>query len=244
MRPVQSSRGQLAVNRIESLIFEYEVDREGFSKWFTFESLVETTPLGDGVSISGFILGNPTVQDAIGALGEPLDFAVMGWLDNAVLMVMFTCEGPSDNLRDAAHHLETLEVEESGDSALLVTRNWWDLLLVYVSEEKRFITVDRLRRQPIPAPSYRLIHPGETELVGHWSFEGGQCVADRTCKRIEFLLGHYLVEVAGSPKNWTRLFRDPMDQRFWELIYPHGEMHGGGPPTLRCVPSDRRPVES
>ena len=29
------------------------------------------------------------------------------------------------------------------------------------------------------------------------------------------------------------LYRDPNDNRLWELIYPQSEMHGGGPPELR-----------
>ena len=28
------------------------------------------------------------------------------------------------------------------------------------------------------------------------------------------------------------LYRDPGDGRYWELAYPNGEMHGGGPPSL------------
>lgn len=224
------------MNRIESLIFEYGIDRDGFSKWFTFEPVVEETPLGDGVSVSGFITREPIVQSAIAALGEPLDIAVLGWMDQAVLMVPFTYEGAVSNLREAALRLERLELEQGGDSALLVTRDWVDLLLVSVPEGRTSISMERLRRQTIPTPPYRLIHPDETELVGHWIFEGTHCVADKTCKRIEFLVGHYLVEVARSPEELTTLFRDPMDQRLWELAYPQSALHGGGPPALRCVP--------
>jgi Immunity protein 27 len=29
------------------------------------------------------------------------------------------------------------------------------------------------------------------------------------------------------------LYVDPSDSRYWELIYPDSQLHGGGPPTLR-----------
>ncbi len=29
------------------------------------------------------------------------------------------------------------------------------------------------------------------------------------------------------------LYRDPADNRLWELSYPNSALHGGGPPMLR-----------
>jgi hypothetical protein len=37
---------------------------------------------------------------------------------------------------------------------------------------------------------------------------------------------------------WNALYRDPNDCRYWELTYPEGELHGGGPPQLRCLTAD------
>ena len=34
---------------------------------------------------------------------------------------------------------------------------------------------------------------------------------------------------------WDSLYLDPNDDRLWELIYPLGEMQGGGPPKLSLV---------
>jgi hypothetical protein len=31
----------------------------------------------------------------------------------------------------------------------------------------------------------------------------------------------------------TVLYVDASDGRYWELIYPDSQLHGGGPPTLR-----------
>lgn len=47
----------------------------------------------------------------------------------------------------------------------------------------------------------------------------------------------YLTKVAVSEAfgGWETLYQDPADLRFWELTYPHGEMHGGGPPTLKSL---------
>jgi|SRR5579863_1082471 len=80
--------------------------------------------------------------------------------------------------------------------------------------------------------------PDETELVGRWIREEGNVVADDTAKRVTTLIRDWLEPVAGANRGWERLLRDPSDGRFWEVIYPQSEMHGGGPPTLRVVSGD------
>jgi len=81
------------------------------------------------------------------------------------------------------------------------------------------------------------LRPDETLLVGSWVPKGKSVVGDSICERIEALLATVLVHVADDPKSgaWESLFRDPSDGRFWERFYPQGEMHGGGPPSLRCL---------
>jgi hypothetical protein len=81
------------------------------------------------------------------------------------------------------------------------------------------------------------IQSTETELVGSWIIVGGKIGADETCERIQYLTSHYLRKIATSKKGgaWETLFQDPDDGRYWERTYPKGEMHGGGPPMLKCI---------
>jgi Immunity protein 27 len=74
------------------------------------------------------------------------------------------------------------------------------------------------------------LRPEETDLLGKWEVVGGNVIADTTSQRIRVLTTRYLEKVAGG--GWETLYRDPDDGRYWELTYPHGEMHGGGPPRL------------
>lgn len=59
-------------------------------------------------------------------------------------------------------------------------------------------------------------------------------VGDNACVRIDALISSYLKKLGYSPESgaWETLFLDPDDGRYWELTYPHGEWHGGGPPAL------------
>ena len=78
----------------------------------------------------------------------------------------------------------------------------------------------------------------ETELTGKWVAKGGQLYRDEVCERIEFLIANYLEQVAMSEQwgAWETLFQDPDDKRYWERTYPQGELQGGGPSRLRCLP--------
>jgi hypothetical protein len=84
------------------------------------------------------------------------------------------------------------------------------------------------------------LRPDETILIGKWLTENGQVRADVTCDRIGWLTAHHLRKVAISKQwgGWETLFQDPDDGRYWEQTYPEGEMHGGGPPALKCFSSD------
>ena len=57
-------------------------------------------------------------------------------------------------------------------------------------------------------------------------------------RNIRSLVADSLAKVATDQSGWTSLYRDPSDNRLWELTYPHGEMHGGGPPTLRRITAE------
>jgi hypothetical protein len=55
--------------------------------------------------------------------------------------------------------------------------------------------------------------------------------------RIQQLIGDELVKIAKDVSGWRVLYRDPNDERPWELSYPHSEMHGGGPAKLTWISS-------
>jgi hypothetical protein len=78
----------------------------------------------------------------------------------------------------------------------------------------------------------------EIQLVGRWILVGTNMVADKTCLRIQDLVTNHLQYVAHDASGWETLFRDPDDGRFWESYFPHGEMQGGGPPSLRVIDAD------
>jgi hypothetical protein len=90
------------------------------------------------------------------------------------------------------------------------------------ADSKLIMTIEKLK-------------PEETDLVGNWLVVEGKVIGDITCRRIDILISDYLEKVAGG--GWETLYRDPQDNRYWELTYPQGEMHGGGPPRLIHLPS-------
>jgi hypothetical protein len=79
------------------------------------------------------------------------------------------------------------------------------------------------------------IDPSETIFTGRWILRGGRPVADDVCKRIFDLTEAHLVKLGSDATGWDVLYRDPTDGRYWELAYPQGELHGGGPPQLKCL---------
>ena len=61
--------------------------------------------------------------------------------------------------------------------------------------------------------------------------------ADKVTLRIDDLVRNYLQKIATDESGWETLYQDPSDGRYWELTYPSGESHGGGPPRLTVVSS-------
>jgi hypothetical protein len=82
------------------------------------------------------------------------------------------------------------------------------------------------------------IDPNETLIRGGWEYIEGRMVPDDALRRIQKLVGSHLQRVANSSDGWETLFRDPVDGRLWEQTYPHSEMHGGGPESLRNIDTD------
>ena len=77
-----------------------------------------------------------------------------------------------------------------------------------------------------------LIKKNETVLQGKWKKVDGKLVADDVSLRIMHLIEKCLQEIVSDVSGWCKLYIDPSDGRFWELVYLGSESHGGGAPTL------------
>jgi hypothetical protein len=75
----------------------------------------------------------------------------------------------------------------------------------------------------------------ENNLVGQWLFDNGKLHNDEVALRIDWLIHNYLKKLASDTTGWYVLYEDPNDKRFWELTYPHSELQGGGPPSLKQI---------
>lgn len=76
------------------------------------------------------------------------------------------------------------------------------------------------------------LKPNEKILKGNWVLSGGSVKADSESKRIEWLTVNYLIKVSEDESGWFKLYKDPENNRYWELVYPNSEDHGGGAPHL------------
>jgi hypothetical protein len=83
----------------------------------------------------------------------------------------------------------------------------------------------------------KILGSDEQLLKGSWNIVSGEIVSDRVCDRIEHLTKFHLSRLAESKEfgAWEVLFKDPKDGRLWELTYPQGDQHGGGPPQLSVI---------
>ena len=79
------------------------------------------------------------------------------------------------------------------------------------------------------------LKPNETILDGKFVVENGQVKADSTALRITYLTTKILLKVATSDDGWASLYKDPNDNRLWELTYPNSGGHGSGEPLLALV---------
>jgi hypothetical protein len=84
------------------------------------------------------------------------------------------------------------------------------------------------------------LEPTESDIIGHWVVNrSDKVVGDDATERIEWLIPTQLTELATDDTGWETLYRDPRDGRLWELTYPEGERHGGGPPRLTLVSTEQ-----
>lgn len=79
------------------------------------------------------------------------------------------------------------------------------------------------------------IEPNETILKGSLIFKDGSVTSDSVSQRIENLIANHLIEIGEDESGWNKLYRDPVDNRYWELTYPESEAHGGGAPQLKLL---------
>jgi Cu2+-containing amine oxidase len=79
------------------------------------------------------------------------------------------------------------------------------------------------------------IAPNELEIVGSRMMVNGRMIEDNASRRITHLIKNELEQIANTKDVWEKLYRDPRDGRYWELVNPQSEMQGGGPPALQVI---------
>jgi hypothetical protein len=75
----------------------------------------------------------------------------------------------------------------------------------------------------------------ERQLAGAWVERDGARTLDQVDRRIFWLVTRRLVLRGIAHAGWEQLYEDPRDGRFWELTFPEGSLHGGGPRLLTCL---------
>jgi hypothetical protein len=75
---------------------------------------------------------------------------------------------------------------------------------------------------------------GLADLRDTWVMLDGKMVAEGDFATIETLLAD-LDRVTDGDGGWAILYQHRNTGEFWELTYPQGEMHGGGPRRLRPI---------
>ncbi len=77
----------------------------------------------------------------------------------------------------------------------------------------------------------------KTVIEGKWIFDGQNVGGDTACDEINSML-RTLTLIGSGDGGWSKLYRHPDSGIIWELTYPQGEMHGGGPPRLESLSDD------
>lgn len=83
--------------------------------------------------------------------------------------------------------------------------------------------------------------PEERELTATSGQDASGRFTDPVDARIFWLVSRRLALVGTSDGGWSQLYRDPRDGRHWELTFPQGSLHGGGPRRLALVPPEQVP---
>ncbi len=75
----------------------------------------------------------------------------------------------------------------------------------------------------------------KTIIVGKWIVQDGKVIGDDNYEEIKRMKESELIKIADRDGGWTILYRNKNKNNYWELTYPQGEMHGGGPPSLELL---------
>lgn len=92
---------------------------------------------------------------------------------------------------------------------------------------------------PLPvsrdASEFSDLAANERHLTAPWDDALERAIADEMEARIFWLVTQRLEPQTTINGGWDQLFRDPRDGRYWELTFPQGSLHGGGPRKLSCI---------
>ncbi|WP_390634540.1 Imm27 family immunity protein [Oryzibacter oryziterrae] len=75
--------------------------------------------------------------------------------------------------------------------------------------------------------------PKFSDLSDLWGLREARMVNEGDGAAIDALLANELVKLAMTDGGWRTLCQHRLTGRLWELSYPNGEVHGGGPRRLR-----------
>ncbi len=67
--------------------------------------------------------------------------------------------------------------------------------------------------------------PEEDFLTGAFELKHGKVLADTTQSRIDWLISDRLDLIATSADGWTSYYRDPADNRIWQLGFSDTSAH-------------------
>jgi hypothetical protein len=113
---------------------------------------------------------------------------------------------------------------------------WWDrqigwkadpALVDRVSKERYVELTASAKQNGWELPKY--------EFQETWTLSGSKMVVGGDHEIIQDLITNQLDQVKVDSSGWLSLYRHRDSGEFWELSYPQGEMHGGGPRMLRRV---------
>jgi len=79
------------------------------------------------------------------------------------------------------------------------------------------------------------IDSNEIEIIGNIILKDGYVTFDSTAERIEILINEFLIKIATDISGWDVLYKNPIDNAFWELIYPNSYLLGSGAPLLKKI---------
>ncbi|MDB5407069.1 MAG: hypothetical protein JWL84_1981 [Rhodospirillales bacterium] len=75
------------------------------------------------------------------------------------------------------------------------------------------------------------------ELRDVWVESGAEVAAEGDSATINDWLATKLEKIQTDTSGWLILYRNRESGEFWEMSYPDGHMHGGGPRLLLCLGS-------